>query len=60
MDQGLLRQTDPATVTALQQAADAIRKHLGDLGIAPEDVACFIGDLLRRRTGPQLPVGQTR
>jgi hypothetical protein len=56
MDEGLLKQTDPAAVNALNQTADTIRKHLGGLGIAPEDVACFIGDILRR-TAPQ-PDGQ--
>jgi hypothetical protein len=55
MDDGLLKQIDPAALDALNHAADNIRVHLGSLGIAPEDVERFITDILRQTVHNELP-----
>ncbi len=56
MDEGLLKQIDPAAVDALNQAADDIRVRLG---IAPEDIEHFIGDILRQAVHNELPKPST-
>jgi len=42
MDEGLLKQIDPAAVEALSQAADNIRVHFGSVGVPPEQIEVFI------------------